>query len=95
LIEYLYDAIRVSSGQNAIITAKIIDDNGHPITEGCHLMIHSNDDAILTIEGTYYDDMWLFELPGQFTKEFNGRYWYCVCKNDTDLCFKQPIYFLK
>lgn len=95
MIEYLYDAIRVSSGHTAYITAKVLADDGTPITEGCNLMIYSEDSLLMEVEGLYTEEVWLFEIPAEATKGYNGRYWYCICNEDTDLCFKQPIYFLR
>jgi hypothetical protein len=95
LVEYLYDAIRVSGGHDATITAKIYNDAGDAVIEGCMLMIHSAGEHLFDIMGEYAEDTWFFTIPAEKTKELNGRYWYCICSADTDLCFKQPIYFLR
>jgi hypothetical protein len=42
MVEYLYDAIKVSAGSNAVISAKVSTDDGIPITEECKLIIHLN-----------------------------------------------------
>lgn len=95
MVEYLYDAIRVSSGHDATITAKVSDDDGNPITEGCELMVYDGDTLLFHIDGEYAEDTWFFTMPAEQSKGLNGRYWYCICIDSKDLCFKQPIYFLR
>lgn len=93
MVEYLYDAIKVSAGSNAVISAKVSTDDGIPITEGCELIIHLNH-SHLAFAGEYVDDIWYFNIPASMTEALKGRYEYCFKHNDEQLCFKQPIYFV-
>lgn len=97
MIEYLYDAIRATANTDTEIGAYITDTNGNPIEEGCSLMLHNEkDEMIATIEGEYIEEeqTWIFIIPKDTTKNCAcKRYWYCICHEDSILCFKQPIYF--
>ncbi len=98
MIEYLYDCIRATAGDTVFITAEITGEDGEPLTEGCHMMLYEEgaDESFCHAEGKYIGDRWIFEIPAEVTRKLNGRYKYCVCDiNNTDLCFKQPIYFLQ
>lgn len=92
MIEYLYNAIRITSGGVETITAKVNDNEGNPITEGIMLMVHNDEELLFEIPGEYKDDIWYFPIS---TKGLEGRYWYCICSDDMELCFKQPIYFVR
>ena len=94
MIEYLYDAIRATAGSDIQIAAKVLDDLGQPIADECDLIIHLDDDYMLTIGGDYVEDTWVFAIPADFTKDLKGKYWYCIKHNSEQLCFKQPIYFV-
>ena len=94
MIEYLYNAIRASAGRDLAITAQITDAEGNPVVEGCSLMLHSDEEHLVEAEGVYLGDQWLFEVPATATKNLMGRYGYCICQADNDVCFKQPIYFV-
>ena len=96
MIEYLFNAIRAVAGQDLTIEAKITDDSGAEIVEGCALMLHFEDDTMYAAEGTYYADIqrWQFTIPADVTKGLSGRYFYCIQHNGANLCFKEPIYLL-
>lgn len=95
MVEYLYDCIRATAGTDIVIAARITDDNDLPITEDCWLMIHEYDGQdIIEAEGDYVDDTWYYSISAEHTKGLNGHYWYCFKHGDTQLCFKQPIYFI-
>lgn len=94
MLEYLYNAIRVTAGAEESIAARVTDDKGEPITAGVYLMLYADDDTILTIEGEYIENMWMFRLPADFTENLSGRCWYCIKHDGEQLCFKQPIYFI-
>lgn len=94
MLEYLYDAIRVSAGADETIAAVVTNEVGEPITAGVYLVLHTNDTAMVTIDGQYIEDTWLFTLPADFTKDLKGRCWYCIKHENDQLCFKQPIYFV-
>lgn len=96
MIEYLYNAIRAVAGQELTIEAKITDDSGAEINEGCTLVLHFDNDAMYAAEGTYFEDIksWQFTIPADVTKGLNGRYFYCIQQNGNNLCFKEPLYLL-
>ena len=94
MIEYLYNAIRASAGTDLTIAAQVLDSAGNPITEGCELVLHLNDESMLTVDGEFSNDIWVFIIPAKYTVNLKGRSWYCVKHNDEQLCFKQPIYFV-
>lgn len=94
MIEYLYDAIRASAGNDLAIAAYITDKEGNPVTENCNLFIHSDEEHLITANGVYEEGQWTFNIPATATRGLMGRYWYSICQDDNDLCFKQPIYFV-
>jgi hypothetical protein len=94
MLEYLYDAIRATAGSELQITAKVFDDLGKPIVEGCEFVLHINDESIITIGGSYEGDTWVFTIPAEFTKGLKGRYWYCIKHGSEQLCFMQAIYLV-
>ena len=96
MIEYLYDAIRAVAGQDFTVTAKIVDDEGNVVTDGCKFMFYPDNDTIVAIEGTYYTDIqsWQFNIPANVTKGLTGRYFYCIQRDGKNLCFKTPLYLV-
>lgn len=95
MIEYLYDAIRATAGEEMAIAAKIVDDNGTPITIGCHLNLYDDNEMINKTDGVYANGVWTFTVPAEATAELRGRYWYCICsETHNKLNFKQPIYLV-
>lgn len=94
MLEYLYNAIRATAGANEIIAAKVTDETGAPITAGVQLVLHTKDNTMITIEGEYMEDTWMFPLSADLTKDLKGRCWYCIRHYDDQLCFQQPIYFV-
>lgn len=94
MIEYLYDCIRATAGQDICICANITDDFGECITAPCSLMLHDDEDLIASVVGVLIDDVWEFVIPANATANLHGRFWYCICCGNTNLCFKQPIYLV-
>ena len=98
MIEYLYDAIRAVAGQEIKVEAYITDENENFITEGCYFVLHdkAGTNVLLTKLGQYNTETmnWDFVLAPEETKGLNGRYLYCIQHNDSNLCFKQPIYLM-
>lgn len=96
MIEYLYDSIKAESGADAVIAAHITDNEGNPVTEGCHLMLYDDVSLLDMYNGIYYADVeqWQFTIPAADTNGKQGRYWYCICEKANKLCFRQPIYFI-
>lgn len=96
MIEYLYDAIRAVAGQDITIAAQITDEEGISITDGCSLMLHGEDSLITMVDGVYTPelDMWTYTIPADVTEGLKGRYFYSISRNDSSLCFKQPLYLV-
>lgn len=95
MIEYLYDAIRATAGEDITISAKITDAFGVPVTEGCHINLYDDEKQLTSISGTFNNDLWEFTIPAAETANLTGRYWYCVCSTTHNkLNFKQPIYLV-
>lgn len=92
MIEFLYNAIRATAGENIVIAAKITDEDGANITESCHVMLYDDLILLATVDGTFDGDEWEFVIPADVTSGRIGRYWYCICANNNSLCFKQPLY---
>jgi hypothetical protein len=95
MIEYLHNCIRATAGRDEIVSARLTDDKGAYLTSGCNLMLFETDGKMIaTIPGSYADGNWFFLLPGDLTAEHKGKRMYCICHQNTNLCFKQPIYFI-
>lgn len=94
MIEYLYDCIRATAGQEICICAQITDDDGTAITEGCGLMLHDDEAMLIKVNGVCNGEEWSFIIPAEATAGLKGRHWYCICKGDASLCFKEPIYLV-
>lgn len=97
MVEYLYNCIRATNGENVEICAIIEDDTGTAVTEGCGLRLYCDkgETMVHKADGVYNGEMWTFVIPGDVTEGLVGRYWYCFCQGDRTLCFKQPIYFVR
>lgn len=98
MVEYLYNAIRASAGQENTINAYITDENENLITENCYFVLHDGTGTkeIAKILGSYDKDLtvWTFVINPEITTGLRGRYMYCVSHDNSSLCFNQPIYFL-
>lgn len=95
MIEYLHDAIRATAGQDICVCAKITDDDGELITNVCSLMLHDDDNMLVSAPGFLDEEgVWEFTIPAEATANLSGRFWYCICCDNTNLCFKQPIYLV-
>lgn len=94
MVEYLYDAIRASAGDEVSLGAVISDATGE---EDCLLYLYNDakeeffcSEGLFDVENGY----WGFTIPSSITQTLSGRYWYCICDRGTTLQFKQPIYFV-
>lgn len=94
MVEYLYDAIRATAGEDITITAEITDDSGEVITEGCAIKLWEDEKLLGSIDGMLIDGLWNFTIPASATTGLNGRYWYSISHNDNSLQFKQPAYLV-
>lgn len=96
MIEYYYNTIKATAGENITIAAEITDNNGIPIMRDCHLNLYDNNNTIATANGNFTEaGVWEFTIPAEATTGLTGRYWYCICDSThTKLNFKQPIYLV-
>ena len=94
MVEYIYDAIRVSSGSGFMLEAEVKTADGVLITENVKLLISNGKSIVAKIDGEYYDEIWHFTANEETTAELKGRYFYCIRKGNEPLCFKEPIYFV-
>ena len=92
MIEYLHSAIRATAGDDITIYACICED-GEDIKSGCGVMLHIGEEMKM-FEGQYINGVWAFNIPADETAGLHGRYWYCLYKDGSTLCFKQPIYLM-
>jgi hypothetical protein len=94
MIEYLYNAIRATAGEDIVIAANITDDEGNVITNcDSKFTLFDDEGELFAISGSC-SDCWEYNIPAIMTQELKGRYWYCICANGSTLQFKQPIYFV-
>ena len=76
MIEYLYDAVRASDGEDMTITATIRDNDGTTITDGCALRIFDEGGALIEeVGGTYYTDVerWDIKITYHNKKARNSK----------------------
>ena len=95
-VEYLYDCIYLTAGQDTGISATITDGNDEPITIGCSMVLYDeNDEVIITVDGKYIAELgsWQFDFKAADTAALSGRYFYAILHDGESLCFKTPIYF--
>lgn len=88
-LELLYNAIRLTNGDNTPVAAVIKDSDGVPITTGDMKLIIP--DIGLSITGIYENGVWSFEIPSN--PNIKGWYMYLFEYNGTYLEFEAPIYF--
>lgn len=94
MVEYLYNCIRATAGQDALIVANIAED-GEDITAGMSLMLHDEDkEMIITVNGEYVDGLWNFTIPADATRGREGKHWYCLQRDGINVCFHEPIYLV-
>ena len=94
MIEYLYDAVRTSDGEDVTITAAIRENDGTTITDGCALRIFDEGGTLIEeVGGTYYTDAERWEFKFTFpTDKVRARYFYTIAHNGEDINFKARIY---
>lgn len=97
MIEYLFNTIRATANEEIVITAKVTTPTGEPVEGGTHIGIYNDaDERLVMVIGEEIDGVYEYTIPAILTKDLKGKYWYCICCNDThkSYCFKQPIYFI-
>ena len=93
MIEYLYDVIRATAGQEILVSAKLTNDDGSIITDNCNFHLFDDKGNMLyEAPGTVANGLWLFSVPAQITEGRKGKHWYCIGHGKASLCFKEPIY---
>lgn len=92
-IEYLYDMIKVTGGEDALVTALITENDEIAEAAGFHLYDQELTELLyvpgqLDEQGLYFE----FPIAGEVTKYMKGRYLYNICNgNGSSRCFYQPI----
>lgn len=96
MIEYIYDIIKATSGENIEVAAKVVDEEGQAITEQLYFHLWDKDGStmIAMAPGTLIDGAWEFVIPGEAVKGLKGRYSYCIGTEEKSLCFKKPLYLI-
>lgn len=94
MIEYLYDAIRATAGEDITISAKLTEDDGTPIENVCRVRLYDDKEMIYYAPGNLIDNIWYFTIPGEITEGLSGRYWYAICQDGLTISFKQPLYLV-
>lgn len=93
MIEYIYDAIRATAGNDVIIAAEVTEENGDIVTDNCALTLYI-ENKVLDFDGVRKDGTYEFTIPASITSGLMGRYWYAIKRNSNLISFKQPIYFV-
>ena len=91
-IEYLYNCIRCTSGEDINICAIITDDEGVNVTDSCWLTLSDNEKEITKVYGAFDGEQWSFTIPSDVTAGLKGRLWYEIGRNFESISFKAPIY---
>lgn len=98
MVEYLYNAVMATSGDEVVINAYITNENEELITENCNLVIYdgTTNEVIVIVNGLYDTDasVWDFVVSQEITTGLNGRFMYNIEYEGDALSFKQPIYFM-
>lgn len=89
MIEFIYDAIRLSYGEEIILQVRLYDDNDEEITEGNAVLEIGNKE----ISGYYDDESWNFLIPSSIG--LKGRQFYRVVCDNVVFNFDAPIYFVE
>ena len=83
MINYIYDAIRVSNGGNNFVALSLTDDDGKVIATGDLTMeICYGGKTARTVVAKYTSNTWFFEIPegldfvgrGCYRIKYNGQY---------------------
>ncbi len=80
MINYIYDAIRVSDGGNNYVALSLTDDDGEVVATGnLGLEIMYDDELVADVAAKYSSGTWFIEIP---TLDFTGRGFYRIRYND-------------
>lgn len=94
MIEYIYDALKVTAGQGFTVGAQITDDDGELIRSGCYMTIYNDEEMFVKVNGIFDGTAWNFQVPAEAVQGLEGRFWYCISHLGSDISFKQPLYFM-
>ena len=94
MIEYIYDCIRATAGEDITITANITDANGTQIISDCSLKFTAGDTIIIADGVCDEEGIWMFTIPANYTEGLKGRYWYEILCGEASVSFAEPIYLV-
>lgn len=92
MVEYFYDYIKVSAGEENILCAFIQEQDGTAITTNCDFTLFDNfGNMLFEVQGEYVEEMgyWMFAVPAI---DEPGRYYYTIGNDGVDLNYKTPYY---
>jgi hypothetical protein len=91
MIEYIYDAIRATHGDDIEIAVKITESDGSVMASGSFIEVYDNDNHIVAFgEAEFNGEVYNFVIPAL---ENTGRYFYVIKDVMGEaLSFKQPLY---
>ena len=91
MINYIYDAIRVSNGGNNFVALSLTDDEGEVIATGDLTMeICYGGKTVRSVVAKYTSNTWFFEIPDDL--DFVGRGFYRIKYNGQYLNYWTPLY---
>lgn len=95
MVEYIFDVIKASAGEDIVITARITDEGNDSIYGTNFYLLDDEGKVVYTAVGSYVEeDIWTFEIPSTITQGLSGRFWYYVTGDNRGLNFKTPIYLV-
>lgn len=92
MVEYFYDYIKVTAGEENILCAFIQEQDGTAITTNCDFTLFDNfGNMLFEVQGEYVEEMgyWMFAVPAI---DEPGRYYYTIGNDGVDLNYKTPYY---
>lgn len=91
MVEYIYDVIRVSAGDDVVINADIYNEMGSSTLE----VLDDDNNVLISVVGEQQEEeLVTFTIAGAETAQMDGRYWYIVKDAREKLIFRKPIYVL-
>lgn len=96
MIDYIFDAIRATAGEDIEVNAFITDEEDNLVSAGCCFVLFGKDgDKFFECQGTCGgDNLWCFTIPAEETKGLKGRYWYSVYEDGKAISFFKPFWLV-
>ena len=94
MVEYIFNAIKATAGEDITIAAEITDPDGEMLVAGCRLKLSTDDVEIAIVDGYFSEDSWVFIVPAIFTERLKGRCWYTILYGDVSISHPEPIYLV-